>query len=427
MAEFRYKAVSSDGHVRQGTILAADKEEVRYQLSRMRFRVVSVEAILDGNRITTTSKILISWLGGRLRIDAKGNVFLSLRPPGHVSDKDLIVFTKQLATMIDSGVPLNQSLEILSRQQKNIDFGRMLAAVQATIESGSKFSGALLQFPMAFDALYVAIVKSGEESGKMAEILQRLVIYIEKSSKIKRQIRSAMMYPSFIMLVAVLVVAGLLTFVVPKFVEQFTNSGKPLPELTKFVMNVSEFLVSYYHAIFAGLLGSVILFVQGIKTRQGRQWFHQFALSAPVIGDLVRKVSIGRFCSIMSAMLVAGVNIIQALNICAASAGNVIFEDFILYARSRVEQGQLLSTAIKENQMFPPMVMSMMEVGERSGRMDEMLQKVSDFYEEEVDEAVKAMLAMIEPILIVTIGIIIGFLVVAMYLPIMDLGSSMGE
>jgi len=271
------------------------------------------------------------------------------------------------------------------------------------------------------------MVRAGEESGKIAEILLTLVSYVEKASRIKRQIRSAMIYPALIIFVAFAVVAFLLTIVVPKFVAQFRDSGTELPGLTMMVITLSDYLVANWAYIIAGIVASVVAFRVWYKTKDGERLVHAFLLKAPVVGDLVRKIAVGRFCSTMSSMLSSGVNIIQALNICGASAGNVVIEKFVYEARSKVEQGQLLSLPLSTNPIFPQMVISMIEIGEKSGRLDEMLTKVSEFYEEEVDEAVKAMLAMIEPILIVVIGAIVGVLVVAMYLPILDLGNTVAK
>jgi type IV pilus assembly protein PilC len=419
MGEYSYKAIDSKGKRKTGVVSGTSMDMARTQLSRMRLKVIKLEEAKSDEGI-------LSLLGGRITLDKKGNINLSASAAGVVADKDLIVFTKQLQTMLTSGVALNQSLEILCRQQRNAEFGKIVAKVQKSIEEGSKFSDALRLHPKTFDVLFVAMVRAGEESGKISEILAKLVVYIEKSSRIKRQIKAAMTYPALILFVAVSVVVFLLVVVVPKFVEQFKGSGRALPALTQFVIEVSDALAAHFLQIAGAIALLIYAFIVWSKTKSGRAIVDKYALKAPVVGDLVRKVAVGRFCSTMSSMLMSGVNIIQALTICAGSAGNVVIENFILYARSKVEQGQLLSTPVKENPIFPPMVVSMMEVGEKAGRMDEMLAKVSDFYDEEVDEAVKAMLAMIEPILIVGIGVIVGTLVVAMYLPILDLGNTVG-
>ncbi len=422
MGQYKYKALDSSGKSRTGVISGANKDLAKSHLARMRLRVIRLDEIGEDGTVAGG----MSLLGGRIKIDSKGNVNFSGGKTGKVSDKEIIIFTKQLATMISSGVPLNQSLQILAKQQSRVGFGEIVNSVQRGIEEGQKFSDSLARYPLTFDVLYVSMVRAGEESGRLADILVKLVVYIEKAAKIKKQILSAMMYPAVIIGVAFLVVGGLLIFVIPEFASQFRSAGKPLPGLTQAVIDLSDFLVAKWYLI----LGSMVASGYGLhlwsKTVSGKNVIHKFALTAPIIGDLVRKIAVGRFCSTMSSMLSAGVNIIQALSICASSAGNVIIEKLVLYARSRVEQGQLLSQPISESPIFPLMVVSMIEVGERAGKLDEMLIKVSDFYVEEVDLAVKNMLALIEPILIVFIGIIVGILVIAMYLPIMDLGSVVG-
>ncbi|MCX6127193.1 MAG: type II secretion system F family protein [Proteobacteria bacterium] len=419
MGVYKYKSVDSSGKRKFGLVSGGSMDLAKSQLARMRHQVIAIEEIKEDGAEDEG----LSLLGGRIKIDKKGNMTLSLSKAGAVADKDLIVFSKQLQTMLSSGLALNQSLEILSRQQRNPQFGKVIAKVQKTIEEGSKFSQALEKHPVTFDNLFVSMVRAGEESGKISEILNKLVIYIEKASRIKGQVKSAMMYPAIILVVAISVVVFLLVVVVPKFVAQFKGSGHALPGLTQFVIDLSDGIAAKFPHILASIVVFGYAFMAWSKTKKGQEIVHAFALKAPVIGDLVRKVAVGRFCATLSSMLMAGVNIIQALSICASSSGNVVIEKFILYARSKVEQGQLLSVPVSENKLFPPMVVSMMEVGEKAGKMDEMLAKVSEFYDEEVEVAVKGMLGLIEPILIVGIGVIVGTLVVAMYLPILEMGQ----
>lgn len=422
MAQFRYKAIDPSGRAKTGTVNGSSKDLARSQLARMRLRVVSLQEVNTDGSVAGS----VSLFGGRIKIDGKGNIELSGGDNKKVTDKELIIFTKQLATMVSSGVPLNQSMDILARQQTNKAFGRIIAAVRKSIEEGMRFSEALERHKQAFDTLYVAMARAGEESGRLAEILMKLVSYVEKSAKMKQQIKSAMTYPAIIMFVAVAVVAGLLVFVVPSFTSQFKGSGRELPALTQIVVDMSDFFVAKWYVILGGAIAAFFAFRAWGETPQGREFIHRYSMKAPAVGDLVRKVAVGRFCSTMASMLSSGVNIIQALSICSASAGNVVIEKFITQVRTRVEQGQLLSVPLSENPLFPVMVISMIEVGEKAGKLDDMLSKVSEFYEEEVDLAVKNMLALIEPALIVGIGVIVGTLVVAMYLPILDLGSTVG-
>ena len=424
MGQFKYRALDAAGKRKEGIVSGASKDVARSQLSRMRLKVISIQEVTldeDGNDVSGKA-----FLGGMIRFDSKGNFSFGTAKEKAVADKDLIVFTKQLATMISSGVPLNQSLEILSKQQKNASFGLTIGKIRKGIEEGMNFSASLGRFGVTFDTLYISMVRAGEESGKLAEILEKLVVYIEKSAKIKSQIKGAMFYPAVILLVAVVVVSGLLIFVVPSFTSQFKDSGKALPGLTQFVIDLSDFLGANWYLIIAACVVAGFIFRRWAKTDVGRTQVDAISLKAPVIGDLMRKIAVGRFCSTMASMLSAGVNLLPALGICAASSGNVVIEKFILSVRAKIEQGQLLSQPLSENPIFPLMVVSMIQIGEKSGKVDEMLVKVSEFYEEEVDEAVKTMLGLIEPIMIVCIGSVVGVLVTAMYLPIMDLGSVAG-
>ena len=343
-----------------------------------------------------------------------------------VPDKDLIIMTKQLSTMLGSGLPVNQSLDILSKQQRLPQFGEVLAGIRKAIEEGNSLSNALGKYPYCFDQLFRAMIKAGEESGKLSDIMSKLLVYIEKSSKIKQQVKSAMMYPLVILLVAITVISGLLIFVVPTFTKQFTDSGKELPAITQFVIDISDLLSHSWQYLLGGGVVVFFAFKKYRETANGRRTFDTLLLKAPILGDVMKKISVGRFCSTMSSMLSSGVNLLQALTICASSSGNVVMEGFILATKDKIEKGQQLSQPLSENPIFPKMVVSMIQVGEQAGKLDEMLLKIAAFYEEEVDDAIKTMLSMIEPIMIVGIGIVVGVLVIAMYMPIMDLGSVVG-
>ncbi len=422
MAQYRYKARNPAGKIVDGTISGPSKEMARTILSRQRLVVVSLQEVQldeDGKEVGG-----IKLFGGRVVIDGKGNIQIGNGDNISVPDKDLIVMAKQLSTMLGSGLPVNQSLDILSRQQRLPQFGKVLGGLRKSIEEGSSLSIALGRYPHCFDQLFRAMIRAGEESGRLPDIMSKLVVYIEKAAKIKSQVKSALVYPTIILVVAFLVITGLLIFVVPTFTAQFAGSGRPLPSLTQYVVNISDFLAVNWLRIFGGIGVSIFAAVQYRKTKRGRVQFDAMLLKLPVIGDVMRKISVGRFCSTLASMLAAGVNLLQALSICASSAGNVVIEEFILSCKDRVEKGQQLSLPLSENPLFPKMVTSMVQVGEKSGKLDEMLLKIAAFYEEEVDEAVKTMLGMIEPIMIVGIGGIVGFLVIAMYLPILDMAST---
>lgn len=425
MAEFKYKVRDSAGKTQDGKITAPSKEMAKTLLGRKKLSVISLQEVSAADDRDSGSGG-VSLFGGRLRIDSKGNIIIGSPQTFKVPDKDLVIMTKQLATMLNSGIPLNQSLDILAKQQRLPMFGNVLSGVRKAIEEGNSLSQAMSRFPKCFDPLYRSMIKAGEESGRLSDIMLKLLEYIEKSSKIKSQLKSAMVYPALVILVAVGVVTGLMVFVIPAFTKQFTESGKKLPELTQFVVDISNIFVNQGHIIFGSIVLIAIITVQYVKTPKGRYQFDFLMLKMPVIGDVIRKISVGRFCSTMASMLSSGVNLLQALNICAASSGNAVMEKFILQCKARIEKGQQMSVPLSENPIFPRMVVSMIQVGEQSGKTDEMLLKVAAFYEEEVDQAIKTMLSMIEPLLIVGIGGIIGVVVIAMYLPVFDLGNTIG-
>lgn len=420
MAEFKFKAKDSRGKIRTGSLSAASKKQAKDQLLRMRLRPILIKA----SKLDDVDDAE-SFLGKIFVKDDKGRLQIQLGE-GKITTKDLIIFTKQFATMINSGVPLIQALGILGSQQRVPSFGKTLRKISAAVENGAKLSDALEAYPKIFDTLYVALVRAGEASGNLDTILLKLTTYIEKSAKIKSQVKSAMMYPMIIVLVATLVVSALLIFVVPTFAKQYQDGGKPLPELTQFVVDASDFLATQWYVIFGLMSLAGIGFNYWVKTEHGRAIFDQYILKAPALGDLLRKIAVGRFCSTMATMLTSGVNILDALTICSASAGNKTVEKFVLNVRSKIEQGAKFSEPLAEGGLFPNMVVSMVAVGEQTGAMDDMLLKVSEFYEDEVDLAVATVLSMIEPIMIVTIGSIVGFIVIAMYLPVFDMGNLVG-
>lgn len=424
MGQYRYKVRDASGKIQSGSLDAPSKDMVRTMMARKRWKVISLQEV----ELDADGKVIggLRLLGGRIVIDSKGNIKIGASDKFKVPDKDLIVMTKQLSTMLGSGLPVNQSLDILSRQQRLPKFGEVLGGIRRAIEEGSSLSLALARYPLCFDQLFRAMIKAGEESGKLADIMGRLLIYIEKSSKIKSQVKSALAYPVLIFLVAVAVITGLLVFVVPTFTQQFADSGQKLPELTQIVIDLSNFLAKSWWKIFGTIAVVFFGLKRWAKTKKGAFFFDSLILKLPLIGDVMKKIAVGRFCSTLSSMLSSGVNLLQALSICASSAGNLVIEEFVLQCKERVEKGQQLSLPLSENPIFPKMVISMIQVGEKSGKIDDMLMKIAAFYEEEVDEAVKTMLSMIEPIMIVGIGAIVGILVAAMYLPIMDLAGAAG-
>jgi type IV pilus assembly protein PilC len=420
MAEFKYKAKDSRGKPRNGVVQAKTKAQAKEQLQRMRLKIVMLKASKLDDADDEGG-----FLSKFIQKDSKGRTTIQIGQP-KITDKDLIIFTKQFATMINSGVPLIQSMGILGAQQRVPAFGKILRNVSGAVENGAKLSEALEAYPKLFDTLYVAMVRAGEASGNLDTILLKLVTYIEKAAKIRSQVKSAMMYPLIVVGVAGIVISGLLVFVVPTFAKQYSDAGAELPYITQIVVDASDFLVNSWYLILGALVIAIFLFKFWVKTEKGREVFDAMILKAPGIGELLRKIAVGRFCSTMSTMLTSGVNILDALSICAASSGNKTIEKFVSFVRSKIEQGTKLSEPLAEGGLFPNMVVSMVAVGEQTGALDDMLYKVSEFYEEEVDMAVATVLSMIEPIMIVMIGSIVGFIVIAMYMPVFDMASMVG-
>ena len=421
MAIFSYRVRDRYGKIRIGEITASTKKDARHQLSRRRVRIISVRLKKRGgagNDAAEEQPIL----GDMVYRDPNGNIQISLGSE-LPTVKELIVFTRQFSTMLNSGVAMIQALGILSRQQTSRVFRRALFQIRINIENGSSLSDAIATQPRIFDSLYVAMVEAGEASGNLDTILIKLVTYIEKAAKIRGQIKSAMMYPVVVVIVAIAVISGLLAFVVPTFAQQYADNGRELPGLTQLVIDLSENFIENWHILFGLLGGFVLLFRFWFRTEGGRKIFDAAILKVPGIGVLLQKIAVGRFCSTMSSMLTSGVNLLDALSICATSSGNKTIEAFILSVREGLEKGASFSDTLSKGSLFPEMVISMVTVGESTGALDEMLTKVSNFYEEEVDLAVQALLSMIEPIMIVFIGGLVGFIVVAMYLPVFEMAG----
>ena len=418
MATFRYKAKNTTGKIVYGDIEARDKNEARMRVLRMRLVVLSIKLKNSDDLDDGEEPIL----GSIIYRDANGQVQINLGSDAPTA-KDLIVFTKQFSTMLNSGVPMIQALNILARQQTSKEFGRALKRVRLTVENGATLSDALATQSDIFDTLYVAMVEAGEASGNLDVILARLVTYIEKAERIKNQVKSAMAYPIIVVVVALIVIAFLLYFVVPTFAQQYADSGRELPGLTQSVIDFSDWFTENIGILLVSLVAALIGFKLWIRTEGGKGAFDKIILKFPGIGLLLKKVAVGRFCSTMSSMLSAGVNLLEALSICASSSGNKTIEEFVMGVREGLEKGKKFSEPLAEGDLFPDMVISMVSVGESSGSLDDMLQKVSEFYEEEVELAVAALLSMIEPIMIVVIGGLVGFIVIAMYLPIFDMAG----
>lgn len=345
---------------------------------------------------------------------------------GKIDTKDLVIFTRQFATMIDSGLPLVQCLDILGSQQEKPGFKEIILKVKESVESGSTFADALAKHPKAFDDLYVNLVAAGEIGGILDTILNRLAAYIEKAMKLKKQIKGAMVYPTTIMAIAVIVVGVILVFVIPTFAKMFADFGGDLPAPTKFVIGLSNFLKKYIIVMIGLFFAGSAAFKKYYATPAGRKKMDALALKAPVAGPLIRKVAVAKFTRTLGTMISSGVPIMDGLEIVAKTAGNKIVEEGIYGVRQAISEGKTMAEPLQACGIFPPMVVQMISVGEATGAMDAMLTKVADFYDDEVDDAVSAMTAMMEPLLMVFLGTTVGGLVIAMYLPIFKLAGAVG-
>ncbi len=346
---------------------------------------------------------------------------------GGIPTRDLVVFTRQLSTMIDAGLPLVRSLEVIREQQPNAAFKVIIGKVKEDVEGGSSFADALEKHPKAFDSLFANLARAGEAAGVLDVVLQRLATYLEKMDGIKRRIKGAMIYPAVVISVAVIVLAVIMIFVVPTFAELFKDLGTTLPSLTVVIVNISTWLKS--NIIY--LLIAIVLTVIGIsslysKSLKARRLMDGFLLKLWLVGNLLLKTVIARFCRTLATLTSGGLPILDGLEITAKSSGNLVVEEAILDARKSVSEGQLLAEPLATRpKIFPPMVVQMISVGEQTGNLDDMLDKIADFYEDEVDVAVAAMLSALEPAMIFFLGCTVGIIVVAMYLPMFKLVATM--
>ena len=367
-------------------------------------------------------------VASRIRPKGKG-MDMEIKIPGFgpkVKMRDVVLFTRQFATMVDAGLPLVQGLEILSKQNDNPAFRKVLAGIKETVEGGQTFAEGLAKFPNAFDDLYVNMIIAGENGGILDTILERLSIHMEKAMKLKRELKTAMIYPLVVISAAVIVTSVLLIFVIPSFAELFSEFGQALPMPTQVVINMSNFVAKWWYLIF-GSAGSVIyMALRFQKTDRGKEVLDPVFLKLPIFGDILRKVAVARFSRTLGTMLSSGVPLLEALKICARTAGNKVVERDVQRARIAISEGRSMLEPLSESPVFPAMVVQMIGVGESTGAMDAMLNKIADFYEEEVDTAVGGMKQMIEPIMILVLGVLVGGLVIAMYLPIFKMGAAAG-
>lgn len=338
-----------------------------------------------------------------------------------VKTRDVVIFTRQFATMINSGLPLVQSLDILAEQTENEALRKTISEVLYDVESGHTLADAMGKHPKIFSELYVNMVAAGEAGGILDTILLRLATFLEKNDALVRKIKGAMIYPAVIFSVAGAAVLILLIFVIPTFQQMFEAAGIPLPLPTRIVIGMSAFLQSWWWAVFAALVGGAFALRAYYKTDQGELVIDSLLLKLPILGDLQRKSAVSRFTRTLGTLVSSGVSILEGLQITAKTAGNRVIHDAVMGSRASIAGGETIAGPLKESGVFPPMVVQMINVGEQTGGLDEMLSKIADFYDEEVDAAVEALLAAMEPIMIVVLGVIVGGMIVAMYLPIFDM------
>lgn len=403
MPTFAYQGRTASGKMLRGNMEAPSREAVINRLRAQRIQPIT-------NKIKERGK----GLDREITLPTIGSA---------VKPKDVVIFTRQLTTMIDAGMPLVQILDILGSQTDNKAFGRQVMEVKEQVESGATLSDALRQFPKTFDELYTNMVQAGEVGGILDTILGRLSIYMEKMISLRRKIKGAMIYPATIIAVAVIVTMILLVFVIPVFAELFSSFGQALPLPTQIVINLSNFTVAYLHVIVGATVVTAIVIRQTYQTEKGRYMLDKLMLKMPILGELLRKASIARFSRTLGTLVSSGVPILDSLTITAKTAGNKVVEKAGFMVRESISQGRTMAEPLTQSGVFPPMVCQMIGAGEMTGAIDQMLQKIADFYEEEVDNAVANLTALMEPLVIVVLGTVIGGLVIAMYLPIFQLGS----
>jgi type IV pilus assembly protein PilC len=402
MGKYIYKGKDVQGNFVDGVIVAKNKAEV---LANLKSRRITVD------------EVKYDWKNIEISFGEK------------VTDEDIVIITRQLATMISAGLPLIKALDIIASQASKKKLRNIFNDIKNQIEQGLQFHKALQKYRNIFGDLYINMVQAGEAGGLLDNVLDRLAIYMEKAISLKRKVKAAMMYPSIVLIVAVAVVWGLLVFIIPKFKEMYEGFGGSLPALTQLTINLSEFLASWYGG--GVILGAIVLssIAVGIiykRTEKGRLFIDRLLLKIPKIGDLLKKVAVAKFSRTFGTLLNSGVAILDALDIVARTSGNKFIEKHLLRSKIDIEQGKNIVYPLEKSGIFPPMVTQMISVGEETGALDQMLSKIADFYDDEVDRAVEGLTKMIEPMLMLIVGGSVGFIIVAMYLPIFKLGDVIG-
>jgi type IV pilus assembly protein PilC len=411
MAKYRFEAKAVNGREMQGEIEARSEAEARIKLRSQKL---------------TPLKLVQAGTGGIQSAAVVAAAAKKKKGGPAVKHKDLQIFTRQLSTLLSSGVPILQSMDTLCEGARSPGLVYALKEIVADVSKGKRFGDALAEHPKVFDRFYVNMVRAGEESGNLDQILTRLSEYIEKAVKIQGKIKGAMVYPVAILFVAGCVVAGLLVFVIPKFQSLFASSGQELPAMTKIVVVMSNTFINYWYLIIGGTVGFVYGLIKYYESPKGREVCDAILIDVPFIGDLLQKGAVAKFTRTLSTLLGSGVGIMEALDIASRVVGNHVIERAILRSKDAIAEGKSLTVPLSKEKYMPHMVVQMIGVGEQTGNLDTMLTKVADFYEDEVDVAVSALTSVLEPLMMVVLGGIVAFFVVAMYLPIFSLAGSVG-
>jgi type IV pilus assembly protein PilC len=397
MATFKYVAKDAGSRNVTGKIVADNQQAVIEELRKRNLTIISVTAVKEG---------------GLTKIS-----FVSKK----VSSDDLVIFTRQLATMIDAGIPILQCLEALQEQMTQPSFKAVISSIRDDIQVGSSLSAGFAKHPNVFDTLYINMVKVGETGGVLSQILDRISGYLEKSLKLQRKVKSAMVYPAVVVTMAIIITTILLVKVVPTFSEIYSSFDQKLPAMTQMLIDISNFLKTYIIFIVAGLVLLSFLMGRYYKTDQGRLMIDRAILKLPIFGDLIRKVAISRFSRTMATLMQTGVPILESLDIVGKASGNKVIEIVVNNVKNSVREGESIATPLTKSGVFPPMVTRMISVGEKSGKLEQMLGKVAEFYDDQVDAIVSGLTSIIEPVIIGFLGIVVGFIVISLFLPIINI------
>jgi type IV pilus assembly protein PilC len=426
MPKYSYIALDARGQESKGLIEAASQNEA---IGRVKDMQLFPTKIIEAEKVKEKGAKKAKAAPGAKK--KKGSMDFEIKIPflsGRVKPKVLTAFTRQLATLVDAGLPLLRGLRVLEKQERNRTLKQILGELSLSIEGGSTFSEALAQHPRIFNRLFVNMVKAGELGGVLEVVLKRLAEFSEKAQKIKGKVKAAMFYPTAVLIVAMGILTLLMVFVIPRFRDVFNGMDMKLPAFTLLVLDISETVKDHFIATAAGIAVAVVIFLIIInKTKLGRTIWDKFKLKMPVMGPVISKISIGRFCRTLGTLVSSGVPILQALTIVKETAGNVIVANAINGVHESVKEGETITAPLEASGVFPPMVVSMVDVGEQTGALPEMLLRIADNYDEEVDNAVAAMTSLLEPIMIVFLAVIVGSIVIAMFLPLITMIGNLSD